>query len=123
MGVVSVGVEADLDAVRIVQTDQHGSPAVTGDHTAVHLSARVEVLHPRLNVVAGRYRQGHRIEAGQGGGTVGIESQRQPQGWFRSDMASPRSSPSSVNSISTWKPRIRWYQSLLADRSLTGSFT
>ena len=71
LSVLSVGVEADLDAVRIVQPDQHGSPVVAFDDTAVLLSDGVPVLRPRLHVVAGRDGQGHRVEAGQGRGASG----------------------------------------------------
>ena len=76
---LSFGVEADFDAIRIVQPDQHRSSVVTGDHTAVLLSGGVEVLRPRLHVVAGRDRQGHRVEAGQGRGAFGVQPQSQPQ--------------------------------------------
>lgn len=76
---VSVGVEPDLDAVGIVQADEHGAAAVAGDDVPVGLASLVEGGCPGVDVVAGGNQQRDGVEAGQRPGTGGIS----PQGDLR----------------------------------------
>ena len=73
--VVSVGVEADLDAVRVAQTDDHGSAAMTLDDL-VCFTKLIECDAPSLDVVASGNQQRDGVESGQSTGPVGIVSQR-----------------------------------------------
>src|SRR6185295_4503048 len=71
----SVGVEPDLDAVRVVQADQDRSTLVPGDHTAVGLAQVVQPAPPGLDAVPLGHLEGDRVEAGEGSRPSGVESQ------------------------------------------------
>jgi hypothetical protein len=76
---VSVGVEPDLDPVRIVQTHEHCSAGVAPDESAVRLAEIVESGAPPLHVVPTRHEQRDSVESRQCPGAVGV----MPQGDVR----------------------------------------
>lgn len=74
-GVGSVGVETDLDAVRIAETDDDGAAAMTLDDLVI-LAEINECGAPSLDVVSSRHQQRDGVESGQSTSPVGIVPQR-----------------------------------------------
>jgi hypothetical protein len=115
-GSVSVGVEPDLDTVRIVETHEHCSAGVALDESAVRLAEIVEPGAPPLHVVPIRHEQRDGVESGQCPGAVGVVPEGNlgpaPVG---SQGDSPEN-PASTNSITVSRSSTRSYQAWLRAR-------
>jgi hypothetical protein len=72
---VSVGVEPDLDTVRIAETHEHCSAGVALDESAVRLAEIVEPGAPPLHVVPIRHEQRDGVESGQCPGAAEVVSE------------------------------------------------
>ena len=71
----SVGIEPNLDAVGVVQADEHGPPLVADDDPAVGFTEVVQVRRPpRLDIGPGGHREGDRVETGQRGASSSTDS-------------------------------------------------
>jgi hypothetical protein len=76
----SVGVEPDLDAIGVVQTDEDRSSFVADDDASVRLTEIVEPLPPRFDVGAGGNGESDRVEAGQRRGAFPVLADRELDG-------------------------------------------